>query len=68
MYKNEKINTGMAKRGETFFSTKTAQGTAKQVEKLCQEMVTANAFCCLGDRSNVCDGCEAVVTSKPSAR
>ena len=38
--------------------------TLDSIEKLCDEVETANGFCYLGDRLNVSGGCEAVVTAR----
>ena len=40
------------------------EGTVNSIEKLCDEMETANGFCYLGDRLNASGGCEVAVTAR----
>ena len=40
------------------------EGPMNSIEKLCDEVVTVNGFCYLGDRLNCSGGCEAAVTAR----
>ena len=40
------------------------EGTVDSIDKLCDEVETANGFCYLGDRLNASGGCEAAVTAR----
>ena len=40
------------------------EGMVDSIEKLCDEVETANGFCYLGDKLNASGGCEAAVTAR----